>query len=153
MAPVSMKKADILVALILVPISLYVFYESGKWPKEALIGAPTLIPWGVATCLLFAAGILLVKALSGRALTLAGKLAGADRRRIIGAALLTGAYVFIVARLGFIITTFFFLLFFGLVLGGRRWLNLILFAAVTPVAIYVIFSTILNVPLPPGLFR
>jgi hypothetical protein len=50
-------------------------------------------------------------------------------------------------------TTFLFLSSFGLVLGERRWLKLILFAAVTPVAIYVIFSTILNVPLPPGLFR
>ena len=47
-----MKKADILVALMLVPICLYVFYESGKWPKQALIGAPTLIPWGVAFVLL-----------------------------------------------------------------------------------------------------
>jgi hypothetical protein len=148
-----MKKADILVALILVPISLYVFYESGKWPKEALIGAPTLIPWGVAMCLLGAAGMLLGKALGGRALAVAGKLSGAERRRIIGAALLAGAYVFSVSKIGFIITTFFFLLFFGLVLGERRWLRLILFAALTPVAIYMIFSTILNVPLPPGLFR
>jgi putative tricarboxylic transport membrane protein len=148
-----MKKADILVALILIPISLYVFYESGKWPKEALIGAPTLIPWGVAMCLLCAAGILLVRALSGKALALADRLAGAERVRIVGAALLAGAYVFIVTRLGFIMTTFLFLSSFGLVLGERRWLKLILFAAVTPVAIYLIFSTILNVPLPSGLFR
>jgi putative tricarboxylic transport membrane protein len=148
-----MKKADILVALSLVPISLYVFYESGKWPKEALIGAPTLIPWGVAMCPLWAAAMLLIKALRGRALALADKLAGADRRRIIGAALLAGAYVFAVPRLGFIITTFFFLLVFGLVLGERRWVHLILFAIATPVVIYLIFSTILNVPLPPGLFR
>ncbi len=40
MAHVSMKKVDILVALILVPMCSYVFYESTKWPKEALIGAP-----------------------------------------------------------------------------------------------------------------
>jgi hypothetical protein len=40
MAGASMKKADILVSLIIAPICLYVFYESGNWPKQALIGAP-----------------------------------------------------------------------------------------------------------------
>ena len=67
MARASMKKADILVSLILVPICLYVFYESGRWPKQALIGAPTLIPRGVSACLLLAAGLLLVQALRGKA--------------------------------------------------------------------------------------
>lgn len=153
MARVTMKKMDILVALILVPVCLYVFYESGKWPKEALIGVPTLIPRGVAACLLFAAGMLLVRAVTGRALMLEERLGGANRRRVISATLLTGGYVFIVSWVGFIITTFFYLLFFGLVVGERRWLRLILFAITLPAAIYLIFSKTLNVPLPPGWFR
>ncbi len=153
MAPGSMKKADILVALILVPMCSYVFYESTKWPKEALIGVPTLIPRGVAACLLFAAGMLFVRAITGRALLLEDRLAGANRRRVISAALLTGAYAFTVSWVGFLITTFFFLLLFGLVVGERRWLRLILFSVTVPVAIYLIFATTLNVPLPPGFFR
>lgn len=78
MAPGSMKKADILVALILVPMCSYVFYESTKWPKEALIGVPTLIPRGVAACLLFAAGMLFVRAVTGRALLLEDRLGGRE---------------------------------------------------------------------------
>ena len=152
MAGVSMKKADILVALIIVPICLYVFYESGNWPKQALIGAPTLIPWGVATCLLVAAGVQFVRALTGRALALEERLTGATRRRVIIAFLLTGGYAALVSYVGFLITTFLYLALFGLAAGERRWIRLIVFAVTVPIAIYLIFDTILNVPLPPGIF-
>jgi hypothetical protein len=152
MAGASMKKADILVSLIIVPICLYVFYESGNWPKQALIGAPTLIPWGVATCLLVAAGVQLFRALSGRALTLEERLTGSNRRRVIFAFLLTGGYAALVSYLGFLITTFFYLALFGLAAGEKRWVRLIVFAVTVPIAIYLLFSTILNVPLPPGIF-
>jgi hypothetical protein len=153
MAGASMKKADILVALIIVPICLYVFYESGNWPKQALIGAPTLIPWGVATCLLVAVGVQFVRALRGRALTLEERLTGSNRRRVIFAVLLTGGYAALVSYVGFLVTTFFYLVLFGLAAGERRWVRLIAFAMAVPVAIYLIFATILNVPLPPGIFR
>ena len=153
MAGASMKKADLLVALIIVPICLYVFYESGNWPKQALIGAPTLIPWGVAICLLVAAGMQFVRALTGRALPLEERLTGATRRRVIFAGLLTGGYAALVSYVGFLATTSLYLALFGLAAGERRWVRLIAFAVTVPIAIYLIFSTILNVPLPPGIFR
>jgi len=61
--------------------------------------------------------------------------------------------VFVLNRVGFISTTFLYLLLFGLVLGVRRWFLLIPFAIVVPVIVYLIFDTILNVPLPPEWFR
>jgi putative tricarboxylic transport membrane protein len=97
--------------------------------------------------------MLFVRAVTGRALLLEDRLAGTNRRRVLSAALLTGAYAFTVSWVGFLITTFFFLLLFGLVVGERRWLRLILFSVTVPVAIYLIFATTLNVPLPPGFFR
>jgi len=153
MAGASMKKADILVALIIVPICLYVFYESGSWPKQALIGAPTLIPRGVAAFLLIAAAILFMRAVKARSLMLEEKLVGTDRRRVIFGAVLTGAYAVLLSYVGFLINTFLYLLLFGLVVGERRWLHLGLFAVLVPIAIYLIFAATLNVPLPPGLFR
>lgn len=150
MARVSMKKVDILVSLILVPICLYVFYESGRWPKQALIGAPTLIPRGVSACLLLAAGVLLVQALRGKASELEAPLVGANRRRVMLIGVLTGAYAGIVAYVGFLISTFIYLLLFGLVVGERRLPRLLLFAVLVPIAIYLIFSTFFNVPLPEG---
>jgi len=115
------------------------------------MGDPRWIPRGVATCLLVATGLLLIRALQGRSLMLESRLEGKDRNRILWVVALTGAYVFFVERLGFIATTAPYLFGFGLALGERRWLWLTLFAVIMPVAIYLLFSATLNVPLPSGL--
>jgi len=153
MPPLSLKKVDIITALLLLPICLYVFYESGKWPILPDMGNPAWIPRGVAVCLLVAALLLLVRALQGRSLTMPSRLEGADRARVLWVAALTGAFVIVVERLGFITAAVPYMFGFGLVLGERRWVRLALFAVVVPVAIYLLFDTALNVPLPRGWFR
>jgi putative tricarboxylic transport membrane protein len=153
MPPVSMKKVDIFSALCVIPICLYVFYESGRWPILPDLGNPAWIPRGVAVVLLGAALLLLRKALTGGSLTLPGRILGADRTRIFWVAILTGAYVFGVERLGFMTATAPYLFGFSLALGERRWVRLAVFAIVVPVATYLLFNTALNVPLPRGLFR
>ena len=153
MPPVSMKKVDIVSALCVIPICIYVFYESGRWPILPDLGNPAWIPRGVAVVLLGAALLLLSKALKGGALTLPGRLEGADRTRVLWVAVLTGAYVFGIERLGFMTATAPYLFGFSLALGERRWARLTLFAIVVPVATYLLFNTALNVPLPRGLFR
>ncbi len=150
MANLTMKKADIIAAVIVIPICLYVFYESGKWPVPALLGRPFIIPRGVATFLLITALFLLYRALKGRALELEKRLEGADLRRITGAAVITFGYLFVVERIGFFGTTLVYMLLFALVLGERRWPRLVLFAILVPLVVYVLFSTALHVPLPRG---
>ena len=153
MPPVSMKKVDVLSALSIIPICVYVFYESGRWPILPDLGNPAWIPRGVAVLLCGAEMLLLGKALTGRSLTLPGRLAGADRTRVLWVAVLTGVYVVIVERLGFMTATAPYLFGFCLALGERRWTRLILFSLVVPVATYLVFDQALNVPLPRGLFR
>jgi hypothetical protein len=153
MPPVSMKKIDILSALCVIPLCVYVFYESGRWPILPDLGNPAWIPRGVAAILFGSALLLLGQALSGRSLTLPGRLKGMDRARVLWVAALTGAYVLIIERLGFMTTTAPYLFGFCLVLGERRWTRLILFAVVVPVTTYLVFDRALNVPLPRGLFR
>jgi hypothetical protein len=153
MPHVSMKKIDILSALCLIPICIYVFYESGRWPILPDLGSPAWIPRGVAVLLLAAALILLGRALTGRSLTLPGRLEGPDRTRVLWVAALTGVYVIVIERLGFMTATAPYLFGFCLALGERRWVRLILFAVVVPVMTYLIFDQALNVPLPRGLFR
>jgi putative tricarboxylic transport membrane protein len=150
MANLTMKKADIIAAVIVIPICLYVFYESGKWPVPALLGRPFIIPRGVATFLLITALLLLYRALKGRALELEKRLEGADLRRITRAAVITFGYLFVVERIGFFGTTLVYMLLFALVLGERRWPRLVLFAILVPLVVYVLFSTALHVPLPRG---
>ncbi len=150
MANLTMKKADIIAVVIVIPICLYVFYESGRWPVLALLGRPFIIPRAVATFLLITALLLLYRALKGRALELEKRLEGADLRRITGAAVITFGYLFVVERIGFFGTTLVYMLLFALVLGERRWPRLVLFAILVPLVVYVLFSTALHVPLPRG---
>ena len=150
MANLTMKKADILAAGIVIPICLYVFYESGRWPVPALLGRPFIIPRGVATFLLAAALLLHYRAFAGPALELEKRLEGADLRRGTGAAVFTFGYLFVVERIGFFMTTFSYMLLFAWVLGERRWPRLVLFAVLVPVVAYTLFSTVLHVPLPRG---
>jgi putative tricarboxylic transport membrane protein len=151
MRPVSMKTVDIVAVVLLLPICFWVYYESKTWPMLPDMGDPRWIPRGVATCLLLATGLLLIRALQGRSLMLESRLEGKDRNRVLWVAALTGVYVIFVERLGFIATTVPYLFGFGLALGERRWLWLTLFAVIMPVAIYLLFSATLNVPLPTGL--
>jgi Tripartite tricarboxylate transporter TctB family len=153
MPPVSLKKADIVSSLLVIPISLYVFYESGGWPILPDMGNPAWIPRGVAVCLLGAALTLLGKALMGHSLTLPSRLQGPDRTRVLWVAAFTAAYVFFIERLGFIATTAPYLVGFGLALGERRWVRLALFAMAVPVVTYLVFDRTLNVPLPRGWLR
>lgn len=149
----TMKQGDILAVGLLVPVCVYVFYESGTWPIPALLGNPLLIPRLVAGCLLVAAAALLYRALTGRSLPLARRLQGPDLHRVMAAAVFTGGYALLVERVGFLATTFLYLLLFGLVLGERRVIRLVLFAIVVPVAVHLIFDSTLNVPLPQGWLR
>jgi putative tricarboxylic transport membrane protein len=146
----NMKKADIIAVAIVVPICLYVFYESTKWPVPALLGRPFVVPRGVAALLIVAALILLYRALKGRAFPLESPLVGVDFWRVIGVAVLTFGYLPLVEPLGFTATTFLYMLLFAWVLGERRWPRLILFAILVPLAVYTLFSTVLHVPLPRG---
>lgn len=150
MPRVSMKKVDIILALLLMPLSGWVFYESGKWPRLPDLGNPAWIPWGVALCLLAAAFFLLIKALKDQSLTLPSRLEGADRTRVIEVALLTGAYVIFLEKIGFIAATTAYLFGFGLALGERRWVRLFLFSIAVPLATYLLFDRTLHVPLPRG---
>lgn len=150
MSNLTMKKADIIAVAIVIPICLYVFYESTKWPVPALLGRPFVVPRGVASFLLVAALILLYRALKGRAFSLESPLVGVDFWRVIGVAVLTFGYLPIVEPLGFTTTTFLYMLLFAWVLGERRWPRLILFAILVPLVVFALFSTALHVPLPRG---
>ena len=146
----TMKKADIIAVAIVIPICLYVFYESTKWPVQALLGRPFIIPRGVAAVLLIAAGIQVYRALTGHALPIEEPLVGKNRRRVILVAVLTFGFLFLVERLGFVATASLFLALFIMVLGERHYVRVVLFAIVVPLVVFTIFSTVLHVPLPRG---
>ena len=152
MPKVSLTKIDIIVSLLLIPICLYVFYESARWPVIDGTGNAAWVPRGDAVCLLAAAFLLLAKAIRGRSLTIPSRLEGSDRSRVLWVALLTGAYTVALEYMGFIATGIPYMLGFAFALGERRWVRLILFAVAVPIGAYILFRKVLSVPLPQGLF-
>jgi hypothetical protein len=152
MPKVSMKKVDIIVSLLVVPVCLYVFYESARWPIIADSGNAAWVPRGDAACLLAAAVLLFVKAMRGRSLTIPSRILVADRNRVLWVAVLTGAYTAVVEYVGFIATGIPYMFGFAFVLGERKWVRLILFALGVPIGAYLLFRTALHVPLPQGWF-
>jgi hypothetical protein len=152
MPKISLKKIDIIVSLLVIPVCLYVFYESARWPVISGTGNAAWVPRGDAICLLAAAFLLVLKAVRGRSLTIPSRLVGADRTRVLWIVVLTGAYTAAVDYVGFITTTIPYLFGFALVLGERKWSRLVLFAVGVPIATYILFSTALHVPLPRGWF-
>jgi hypothetical protein len=152
MPKVSMKKVDIIVSLLVVPVCLYVFYESARWPIIADSGNAAWVPRGDAACLMAAAVLLFVKAIRGRSLTIPNRLSVTDRNRVLWVAVLTGAYTAAVEYLGFVVTGVPYMFGFAFVLGERKWVRLILFALGVPVGAYLLFRTALHVPLPQGWF-
>jgi hypothetical protein len=117
MPKVSLKKIDIIVSLLVIPVCLYVFYESARWPVIDGTGNAAWVPRGDAVCLLAAAFLLFVKALRGRSLTIPSRLVGVDRTRVLWIVVLTAAYTAAVDYVGFITTTIPYLFGFALVLG------------------------------------
>jgi putative tricarboxylic transport membrane protein len=61
-------------------------------------------------------------------------------------------YAFLMERLGFLITTFFFLFFLFKLTAPKKWLSPLLTSLLVAVSCYFIFSLWLNVPLPKGFF-
>jgi putative tricarboxylic transport membrane protein len=70
-------------------------------------------------------------------------------RPLLGVAILV-FYALFFDRMGFILTTFLFLIIWMWVIERLRWLTILSISIGTTVALYLIFNLFLEVPLPPG---
>ena len=57
---------------------------------------------------------------------------------------------FILEPLGFMVTSFLVLFFYGLLLGDKKYVRLVIASALITLALYIIFSGLLSVNLPRG---
>ncbi len=73
-------------------------------------------------------------------------------RPLLGVAILI-LFAFAVERLGFLITTFMFLVVWMGVIERVRWLTILSVSIGTTAALYSIFALFLDVPLPLGFLR
>jgi hypothetical protein len=73
-------------------------------------------------------------------------------RPLLGVAILI-FFALVVERVGFLITTFIFLVIWMGVIERIRWLTIISISIGTTAALYLIFALFLDVPLPMGFLK
>ncbi|GGE63431.1 tripartite tricarboxylate transporter TctB family protein [Nesterenkonia cremea] len=75
------------------------------------------------------------------------------RRTAAAILILTVVYAGLLDVLGFIPSTFAFLCCASRLMGGRRWLQILLVSALTAAALHLLFAGLLDVHLPAGLLE
>lgn len=151
------------VAAVVAMLALGYIFLSTRLPLPAIVDpvGPRVFPILVGVGLLVSAGLLYLETLAagGRASTplvanTESDPVPASRHGLAPVLIVLGltlAYYLVFERLGYLVSTAIYLFVMLAVFNrGRRWLNLTI-AVFGSVVLYLIFSTFLQVPLPPGL--
>lgn len=146
---VRMTIADLSAATVSLVFAGWAFHESGRWPAPEFIGGPAIVPRAVATILVVVAGLLAWNALRGRSDVIEKPLDAAKIRRIALTLGLTAAYAVALEPVGFIPSTFVFLVAFLHVMGAINRVSIVGFSILLTSGFHAIFDLVLKVPLPP----
>ena len=124
-------------------------YESSKLPFGTVHSpGQGFFPWWTSAAIVLLALVLLFQAFTSHS-----SIAQQGRGRIAKVSLLLlvlFAYTFVLELLGYLLCTFFLVLFMLRAIDLQRWPVALGMAAVTAAGSYVVFATWLSVPLPRG---
>lgn len=139
-------------AVILFAVAGYFYCRANTLPYEGEIGS-MYTPKLLCLCLLVLGILKLINALKDNPVPVEIKLDKTKMFTGIGTIILIGLYCFLFKSLGFVIVTFSYLvgqmaLFYPNM--KRRWGLIVLIAALTTVAAYLIFSVAFKLMLPLG---
>lgn len=155
--PSSMK--DIVSGGVLFALSIVMFIASFSIRRVLPIGVSSgFFPKIVAVLLAFVSVLIVIQGFRARAREkgTAGEQAGCGAGQVVLATLfLLGFYVALLQTLGFVITTFVYLVGQFAVLAPkdqRKWIPFIAIAAVVSVGTYYIFYNLFHLILPTGIF-
>jgi hypothetical protein len=143
-----MRRIDIISAIVLLILSGYVIVTAMGFPLETRTLGPDFFPKLVGGCLAAFSLVILLRAF------LRGgdeEAPSAPSRNLIIIMTLLGAYIFLLPMVGFLVATPAYLAATGLLLAGNLavwWKKVCVSATVTTGALYYLFGTMLNVPLP-----
>ena len=160
-----MKRSDIYIAILLCVFAVMVFYASDTIRTMAIVERSPIINSRfypkLLSVLLFVCGI----AIGAQALTRKQTEATVEKSSTsqglpeTQAAIpmyLTGLacllYLVLFVPLGFLLSTVLFMAALLWLLGSKKWHGILIPAVLVPVAIYLLFSFLLGVPLPRGIF-
>ncbi len=149
-----MKKKDFYSGLILLTLSgtIFVLILRSPAPPDSSGPGPFFLPFISA---LVIAGLSIALLLQSQKQPETGAAAPQKKRmwnRLIWIVAWCFAYGFTIEKLGYLLSTgvvtFALLAYFN----RRKWILNLLFSLLTPISIYILFDTLLKVPLPRGYF-
>lgn len=149
------KNKDILDGILLSIISIFFIKESFKLHgNNQWALSPALFPLIVASLVLIFSIIQIIKSINNKNIVKEEnmnkekKMNKENIKKLILVILISFAYLLILPKLHFLISSILYLAIFMYILGERNLKILILVSIITPVLIQYVFGTILNVYLP-----
>jgi putative tricarboxylic transport membrane protein len=113
---------------------------------------PGFLPFGLAICLIILSLALILKSWKGDISTIPFWPQRTWLRPLLGVSIFI-FYALVIKRLGFLLTTFFFLIIWMRLIERVRWRTLIGISIGTTAGLYLIFVFFLEVPLPTGFLK
>jgi putative tricarboxylic transport membrane protein len=152
----SREGRDLVMGLLLLAFSVFFFilsyfFTGMDTDEQTTDVGPAFLPRRLLVAMVLESAWLIASSwLKKRAGQTSGPLPGLWQRRplIMFAAFLI--YIYLATLVGFIPSSIAFLLLSFFMLGVRRWWLLISLPPAVTLAVYHLFSTLLNVPLPTG---
>jgi putative tricarboxylic transport membrane protein len=145
-----MVRGDLVVAALALALGAAAIFESAKLPLGTVRNpGQGFFPWWISVVIVLLALVLLTQALTPR--PSANQHAPGRIAKVTALLLALAAYTFLLDFLGYMICTFFLVLFMLRAIDLHRWPVALGMALLTAVGSYVMFAVWLSVPLPRGL--
>lgn len=113
---------------------------------------PGFLPFGLALCLIILSLTLILKSWKGDLSPIPFWPKRTWLRPLLGVSIFI-LYALVIERLGFLLTTFFFLIIWMRSIERIRWGRLMSISVGTTAGLYLIFVFFLEVPLPSGFLK
>lgn len=145
----SMRTLNLLSAGTLIALAWFIANEANRMPVEYGALGPGFFPRLAAGCLgAFALAILVMTIFSPKT---GGGTVKLPRLSLLLVLAATAAYLFLLPRLGYLVSTPGYLVVCGLLISGRpqtHWKGITINGILCSAVLYGLFANLLNVPLP-----
>ena len=139
-----MKKSDAVQGLIVIIVAVLLLLNISKFPEEAA-RLPRLV---VLVMLLFGAYLTMISLLIKRRKAETGEVASGENYRDLAiAAISIILYIFLISKIGFIVSSVAFLLL-AMIVKGQKIATSIIITTATMATLYFVFIIWLAIPLP-----
>jgi putative tricarboxylic transport membrane protein len=143
-----MVRRDVVVAALAMALAAAAIFESAKLPFGTVRNpGQGFFPWWISIVIVLLALVLLTQALTRPS---ANQQASGRITKVTALLLVLAAYTLLLDLLGYLICTFFLVLFMLRATNPQRWSVALSMALLTAVGSYVVFAIWLSVPLPRG---